>query len=297
MADDGSIVGGLMGLKDPDLLLNVGLGLMSAAKYGGNVGDGLAGALHNYQQQKLARQQLGMNQLQMQRMQAQLPIIQAAAGAIGGGMPQPGQAGPAPMQGAPQASAAPQPVANFAPQAAPPQQAQPPQGGLMGGGGAGDPFATMRLGALMDLGGLGGQGVMELGKAQLANNPALQTQMAAAKDQITQDQYLIQQARAQGNAQLAQGLQIKLLNDLGMVKVASQSGNVTTMGGLSPQQLGVNTVSPREGVQMVNGQESPIPGAINTRSALAAAQAIGGAAGQVEPVQDKSGNTSYVPRT
>ena len=111
--------GGLFGM-DPQLLINVGLGLMSAAKPYGNVGDSVSGAIHNYQQQKantlqqqLGTQQLGMNQLQMRMLQARLPAMQKWFDTLGGlmGDPQPQGAGAqgagasqgpmAPPQGAP----------------------------------------------------------------------------------------------------------------------------------------------------------------------------------------------------
>src|SRR6185437_15201203 len=143
MGDDGtSIVGGLMGLKDPDLLLNVGLGLMSSARYGGNAGVGLMQGLQSYAQQKQAGQQYQMGQLDLaqKRMLMGVAAQQFGQAQPQGGTPVP-QGMPAP-QGAPQGP--PQglmPVDNSPP---PPPflAANQPSGGLMGGqGGSAAPQA------------------------------------------------------------------------------------------------------------------------------------------------------------
>src|SRR6185437_4052827 len=147
MGDDGtSIVGGLMGLKDPDLLLNVGLGLMSSARYGGNAGIGLMQGLQSYAQQKQSGQQYQMGQLELAR---QRMLMGAAAREFGQG--QGAVPGAPPPQGAPMPQGAPQgpqgapqglmPVDNSPP---PPPflAANQPSGGLMGGqGGSAAPQA------------------------------------------------------------------------------------------------------------------------------------------------------------
>jgi hypothetical protein len=74
-------IGGLMGINDPSLLMNLGLGLMSAAKYSGNVGDGISGAIRNWQQQRLAGQQYQGGQLDLMR---QKMLLGAALNEFGG---------------------------------------------------------------------------------------------------------------------------------------------------------------------------------------------------------------------
>src|SRR6185437_8276301 len=99
MGDDGtSIVGGLMGLRDPDLLLNIGLGLMSSARYGGNAGIGLMQGLQNYASQRASGQQYQMGQLDLAR---QRMLMGVAAREFGQNQPQGAAPGAPPPQGAP----------------------------------------------------------------------------------------------------------------------------------------------------------------------------------------------------
>ncbi len=70
-------IGGLMGINDPDLMVSVGLGLMSAAKFQGNVGDALQGALSGYAQRKLQQQQYQQGQFNLQMQQARMPALNA----------------------------------------------------------------------------------------------------------------------------------------------------------------------------------------------------------------------------
>jgi len=294
--DPNGIVGGLMGMRDPDLLLNVGLGLMSAAKYGGNVGDGLSQALGNYQQQQLRKQQLAIQNVQMQRAQQMFPFqMEALRRGVnmlpgGQGAPQMPQGGPMPQGGAPQPQGMMTPTA----------QISPPQQGLMQSSPGSSALQTAGAGALLGLAQVpGADNLTKYGEMQAQYDPQLATQMAAAKDPIMQDRYLLAQAQQNGAPPLLiKGLQNKLLTDMGMIHVASQSGNVTTMGGLDPtNDLGVSTISPREGVQMVGGRESPIPGALGTRSALSAAEAGGKARYEPMELTDRSGNKYPVPKS
>lgn len=118
MADNSNnFGGGLMNLRDPDLLMNAGLGLMSAAKYGGNVGDGLSQALGNYQKQKIMHQQMQMGQFELARQRMMLGAAQQEFGGQGPGQQPQGPQGPMP-QGMPQM-----------PQGAPMQVGNPPQMG------------------------------------------------------------------------------------------------------------------------------------------------------------------------
>lgn len=115
MADDGSFWGGLMqGLQGAasdsatNPLFNMGLGLMSAAKPYGNVGDSLMQANQQTLQNRQSQQNLGMNRLNMQMLQAKLPVLQAymqrAQGLMNPGQQSanavPGSA-PGPLSGAP----------------------------------------------------------------------------------------------------------------------------------------------------------------------------------------------------
>jgi hypothetical protein len=104
---DGNGNGGLMGV-DPDLIMHMGLGLMSAAAYGGNIGNSLSQAYGNYQMGQMRKQQIGMGQLEYQR---QRMLLGAAAQEFAGqqGQPQtPAQATPPQPQGPPLASNNPQ---------------------------------------------------------------------------------------------------------------------------------------------------------------------------------------------
>jgi hypothetical protein len=130
----------------------------------------------------------------------------------------------------------------------------------------------------------------------MQTNPQLATQMAAAKSALSQDQQLYQQAQQGGDKLGMRAAQMKYLKDAGMVNVAAYNGAVTTMGGLTPGQVGASTINPIQGVQTQNGVESAIPGAAATQQVLAGAKARGAAQGDVEEVTDTNGNRFYVPR-
>lgn len=131
-------LGGLMKLADPQLLISVGAGLMSGARYGSNAGEGLLQGLSAYHQMKsgdlqnqLQRQQLQEGQLGLQQRQM---MLGAAQQAFQGG---PGQ--PQPTPGAPPAGGAGAPTSTpFLPGISqmpadgsqPAQQAPSPQAGL-----------------------------------------------------------------------------------------------------------------------------------------------------------------------
>lgn len=81
-----SSLGGLMRLADPQLLISVGAGLMSGARYGSNAGEGLMQGLQMYHsmktselQNQLQRQQLQEGQLGLQRQQVITDAIRQAA--------------------------------------------------------------------------------------------------------------------------------------------------------------------------------------------------------------------------
>ncbi len=148
MADSSSnnqdYLGGLMGIAEPSLLTNLGLGLMSAAKYGGNVGDGISHAIQNYQQQKLASQQFQGGQLDLMR---QKMLLGAAMNEFRGqqgapsAVPNAAPPGAQPQQGSPQMAPAPQgmpsgvsasPQPQAAPSSAPSWLTPPSQGDIYG---------------------------------------------------------------------------------------------------------------------------------------------------------------------
>jgi hypothetical protein len=113
---DPSSGGGLMNFRDPAMLMHLGLGIMSAAKYGGNLGDGISGALTNYYNQRLAQQRVGMGSLELMRQRL---LMGAAMNEFQGGAPQGAAPSRAPTPGA-------QPPVAPAGLLGPPQQA--PQG-------------------------------------------------------------------------------------------------------------------------------------------------------------------------
>jgi hypothetical protein len=275
-------LGNISKVADPQLLQFLGMGLMSGAKYGGNLGDGLMQGIQGYQQNRAAQQQRSMQQLQMQRMQAQLPIIQAAS-RYAQGQPPLAQGAPQGAQGVPAPQGAPA-------QSMPPQaSAAPPQQGLMGGGNG---LSTMGMGALMDMGGIGGQGLTELGKAQLQYDPGMATRMESAKSAVAVDQQQIQQAQAQGNHALAQAIYNgKLQQDLGLLHISSMGGIQTR---INPGSGVISTLNPSSGIESTGNQASLMPGMSVALQQKAAAEAQGEATGQVEEVTDSQGNTHFI---
>lgn len=316
---------GLMGV-DPDMLLSIGSGLLSMGHYGTDPGKAMQGAMQNYYATKQAKQTMQMNQLNMQALQAQMPQIQAfgslLAQKMGRPSPQNGQ-GPQAVPLAQQQAQQPAAQPAFAPSSVPtipgaptglgsappitpapvqqspqsqgaqqPQQA-PGSNGLWGLS-ADDAEDLSVLGAGLPFGvGEQAKALGEYAKYKAGNDPALATRMESAKSQVTQDQYQIQQAQAQGNTTLAAGLQQKMRQDLGLLHIASMSGTQTRIG------LGgdISTYNPNEGVQTNNGVESVIPGATQARGQLAAAESIGKAAGETVEVTDKDGNKYLVPKS
>ena len=129
-----STLGGLMKMADPQLLISVGAGLMSGARYGSNAGEGLMQGLQMYHakktsdlQNQIQRQQVQEGQLGLQQRKM---MLDAAQQAFQGG---PGQA-PPPSGAAPGASAAPGGASTpFMPGVSPmPAGGQPPQSAPQG---------------------------------------------------------------------------------------------------------------------------------------------------------------------
>ena len=254
-------------------------------------------------QQAQQRQQLAMGTYGLQRMAQTWPILLGAMRKLGGqgGAQQPGGAAPAapgtPSGAAPVGVGMPGAMGGAPPSgaaAAPPQSA-PQQGAPVAAPGAGpmaaagDPtrqaLGTARLGALLSLAGMpGGQGLSSYAKLALQYSPQIATQLAAAKNPLSQDLALVRQYAASGNRPAAEAAYFKFLKDAGQVNVAGWSGNVTTLGGLTPQQLGVNAFLPSQGIQTSGGRASIIPGMAGIRERRAGAQALGSAQGKVTNV-------------
>ena len=118
---------GLMGI-DPELVMHMGLGLMSAAKYGGNIGDSLQQAYQGYQVGKLRKQQIQMGAVDQALMIGALQrrgLIPPGGGPQGpnvpGSMPvMPGQGAQSPFFASNQPMVPPQ-------QSAPSNRARPPR--------------------------------------------------------------------------------------------------------------------------------------------------------------------------
>ncbi len=296
-------------------LTNLGLNILANSNtpggFGSILGKSMLGAQQNWQQQQQQQMQLAQAQMQMAQMQQEMPMrmawLNAQAQRYGLASPQ-GQSGAAgPSAGAPAASpAAPagapsaMPVSaqggGAAPSTSPIQAPWMPPGGAQAQGA--DPMTNMGFDAFgAGLGLPGAREMMDVDKTQLQYDPATATRMAVAKGDIAQDQALLRQAQAAGNPTLIQGATMKLLNDLKMVQVGQFNGNVTTMGGITPAQLGVNTFSPQTGLQTIGGRASLIPGAAQALQGKAAAEAVGHAAGETVEVSDAQGNKYQVPKT
>jgi hypothetical protein len=309
--------GGLFGL-DPDLITNLGIGLLSAGGKNlagqGNIGDALAGSMQRYYGQKEAKQKLAENNLQMQmqlaQFGAQMPMLKligakladkmnstgtAVPSAMPMGMapPQPAQAMPPPPQGTASQGMPPAPQGSPAPQAQPDQQNSAPGagsglGGLFGNS-AGD---DMQIGALLSAAGMkGGESVFNYGKEAMQYDPRVATQMAAAKNELTVDQQLIRQAQASNDPIALKAAQMKYLQDAKMVQVGQFNGNLTTFGGITPQQLGYGGFNPQSGIETRNGQASLIPGFGAATQQKSSAEALGKATGEVQMLTDNDPNS------
>ena len=294
--DSNSIVGGLMGVSDPDFLINIGAGLMAGAKYGSNAGEGILQGLQSYRQQKLAQQQYGMNRLQMGMLSARLPVAQQFYSQLGGlmGAPAPtsqaavGSQAPGASAASPTSAASPpMPTSSTAPQGSPmatpttadvARQTAPPSssGGLMGT----DPYRLLQMGTAGALAGVPeASALTDFAKTRLQYDPAIATQMAAAKDAVSVDQQMIQQALANGNRPLAEAIYNgKLQEDLGLLKVSSMGGIQTR---INPASGVISTLNPSSGIQTTGNQASLMPGMAPALQQKATAEAVGGAAGRL----------------
>lgn len=276
------------GLMSGDPSMQLGMQLLANSNTPGNFAGIFGRSMLGTQeaQQKNAAQQLALMQQGIGTQQAvqMFPYLQQAmAQAFGqpGAQGQPAQGG----QGGGQDPNA-QPGAPGVP-TSPTVAAQSP---------GGSPASMANLGAILGLMGRpGGQQLIDAAKFQTENDPAHATTMAAAKGEIAQDQQILQQAIQTGNKPIAQAAYTKLLKDTGMLNVGQFNGDVTTFGGITPQALGMSNFNPQTGKQIVNGVQSPIPGAPATTAAMAGAEAQGKATGELTEVTDAAGNKYRVP--
>lgn len=277
-------------------LYNIGLGLLSAAKPFGNVGDSLLQANQATLQNQLARQQQQMGAFSLQRAQAQMPMVKGISdfiaskfgggngGLLSGGAPTPQQA----SLMAPPGIAAPQ------------DPSAPPQGGSSGGLGSMSPQDLMQLGAVMPLAGMeGGPGLATLGEnLGYKYNPAFQTTMKAAENPVTVDDAQIQSALAKGDTTTAAQLWQKRQQDLKAVSISERNGVVTK----TDPYGNISTFNPDNGFQMsLPAQGSPsaglIPGMGTALYTKAGAEAQGRATGETAELTDNAGNKYVLPKS
>jgi hypothetical protein len=309
------ISGALSGALTNNPLLDMGLGIMaSAGQLGGGVGAGaMQGAqLYRQQQQGALQQQLGRQQLASSGLNAALmapwlrsaglltPQVKGLLDQITGQQSQPSTGLQSASQLPTSAPAAPSTLAATdapaAPNAAPASMSGPqPSNGLP------DPWNLMQQGTFFASSPVPmfqerGKAMIQAANTIFANDPRYVTPRAQAASALAQDQYAIQQAQASGDPLALQAARMKYLTDSKLVNVGQYNGTVTTLGGLTPEQVGASSVSPQRGTQVINGVESPLAGAPQTTQALAAAQAQGEAAGKtINLVDPSSGATTPVP--
>lgn len=235
--------------------------------------------------QAQARQQLAQGTIGLQQNMAMFPILMGALrGYAGGGNP-PAQTPTAPSSSAPAAGQP--PAGNAVPMTSPGPSAVPAasSGGQLSSG--------LNLARVLSLMGRPGADTF---LRSLTADPGYITQSAVAKDPLIVDRSMVYDAYRRGDMQGAQQAYFKLLKDSGQVTV-DRYGNVVTLGGIKPTDLGVSTFLPQQGLQTTGGVMSAIPGAVPTRQALSAAESVGRAAGDVEKVTDANGNEYFVPRS
>lgn len=191
------------------------------------------------QRQNLAQQNLGL-----QFMAARMPLMLAAM------RQRMQQFGPQSAPGASQQSGAP------LPQAAPVLTSNPSQPARSGP-------ADLLNAAVQDsiLGLPWANAELTAAKTGLQYDPATATRVAAAKNQISQDELQLQQAYASGNPQLIQGMQRKLLTDAPPTPFAT----ITLPDGRTAQiapgtgKMTILPASPMEKVLGPNGQPVNVP--------------------------------------
>jgi hypothetical protein len=289
------------GMQSP--LFNLGLGLMSAAQPFADPGKSIQGAMGNMlaqQGQRLQNAQgltsMGLMADALQKAHIQLPAgvqqyLQQQGLMPPADTPQSGLFAPAPPTAAPAQTAAINPPVQATQPIADPLQPYLQQydtGMQLVSSPAAQYLPYLRA---------QGQAMMDEAKLRIANDPGLATRMEAAKGQLAQDQYAIQQAQASGDPGALQAAAVRYLTDAKRVNVASYNGAVTTLGIGPNGQLDTSTLNPVQGVRTLNGVESPIPGAPQTQAALAGAKAGAESGAQYAPVYDAQGKQiGFAPR-
>src|SRR6185312_6239364 len=103
-------------------------------------------------------------------------------------------------------------------------------------------------------------------------DPNLITQQALAKDPLTLDKALMNEATQSRDPQAYLSAYTKYLTDANRLHISSMSGNVTGFG-LPPWVLqSMVGYNPQTGKLTANGRQDLIPGAASTEAALAAAR-------------------------
>lgn len=226
-----------------------------------------------------ARQGLAQGSIGIQQSAAMFPYLINALqrygrGAQGNpsqpaaGSPQPDYSGTPPMLRDPNAPAS---------QFVPPQQQPSQQGGP-------DLQSGLDLSRVL--------AIMKSDPASLMKSfevdPAYTTANALAKDPLTLDRAMMSEAQQSGDKDGYQAAYFKYLEDSHRVSV-DRYGNVTTLGGISPRDLGVNTFLPTQGIETSGGVASVIPGITNTKSQMAAAEESGKVRGATAPLGGTGG--------
>ena len=278
-------------------LMNIGLGLMSAAAphlyTRGNVGEALANAQQATMQNRGAYQQQAMNQLQFQQAQAEAPMRMAWLKAAMQGIP----GSPNPQGGTATPSGPTAPPGPMSAPAAPTASSAPPQsGGLLGG----DPMDTLRMGTVGAMLGMpGASSIADFAKTQMQYDPRVQSQLALAKDPVSLDRMALTQAQTSGDKNAELQAYNKLQTDTGMQHVGSMSGIYTRVetgaDGRYPRGS-VTTINPSTGL-VVNSETgaSWLPGAAAAVNQRAAAEATGKAQGELTTVTGPDGAQYQVP--
>jgi len=299
----------------------------------------IRGALQQQAQNKqLFPLQLGQSQAQLQMLQQQLPQVQALLDSINGGGQQPPAQPPSGLLPQPQTTQSPSgpvtssplssddqaqpqtsaltsgllPGAIHAINAAQPgggllQQPQSP-GGLFAPPGAQpqqpqsgpDPWRLIDVGTRLQ--GMmlpqwqnEGKALVARGQAMLANMPQYVTQKGVAGNVLTQDQYLIDHA---STPQQRQAALTKYQTDAGQLRISNNTGAVTAVGIPMPN---FSTSNAQTGTLTTQNGQTLLPGATQTRAALAQAQATGEEAGKAPydmvTVKDQQGNAYLVPKS
>lgn len=278
------------GMASP--LFALGTGLIAGAQPGANPGQQLQAAAGNQQRLQMGNYQMRMMQQQMGML---MPILQGLGGLMGAPA---GSSQPTPSKQRAATRTPPTPVVgpySAAPAGAAPGSSAVSPGGSMPTGasasaqGAGgmNPINLARFGLLASVLPMTqplGKAAMQAAQIAMQTNPQLASTMAAAKSTLAQDRLMYSQAQQRGDQLGMRAARMKYLKDAGLVNVAAYNGAVTTMGGLTPGEVGASTINPIQGVQTQNGVESAIPGAPQTQQILAGAKALGAARGKTVPV-------------